>query len=89
MAGTRICGADASGSESAFLYGACLQIMQHMLQHGRSTVQHMTFVVFSDGRGNVPLKASHKSILTRPIAREGFEDALKMAQEIGQVQICL
>jgi len=46
----------------------------------------MTFVVLSDGRGNVPLKASHKSILTLPIAREGLEDALKMAQEIGQVR---
>jgi magnesium chelatase subunit D len=78
----------ASGSATPLAHGLelALQIMQHMLQHGRSTVQHMTFVVLSDGRGNVPLKASHKSILSLPIAREGFEDALKMAQEIGQVR---
>jgi magnesium chelatase subunit D len=78
----------ASGSATPLAHGMelALQIMQRVLQHGRSTVQHMTFVVLSDGRGNVPLKASHKNILTLPITREGFEDALKVAQEIGQVR---
>jgi magnesium chelatase subunit D len=61
-------------------------VMQRSLQHGRSTVQQVTFVVLSDGRGNVPLNASHSNTITPPIARAGVEDALKMAREIAQVK---
>jgi magnesium chelatase subunit D len=63
-----------------------LQVMQRSLQHGRSTVQQVTFVVLSDGRGNVPLNASHSNTITPPIARAGVEDALKVAREIAQVK---
>ncbi len=63
-----------------------LQVMQRSLQHGRSTVQQVTFVVLSDGRGNVPLSASHGSTITQSVARAGVEDALKVAREIAQVK---
>jgi magnesium chelatase subunit D len=63
-----------------------LQVIQRALQHGRSTVQHITFVVVSDGRGNVPLQASHRNTITPPIAREGVNDALAQALEIGKIK---
>lgn len=62
-----------------------LQTMRKTLQHGRSAVQHITFVVVSDGRGNVPLQASHSNTIAPPVAREGIEDALDKAQEIGKI----
>ena len=60
--------------------------MQRSLQHGRSAVQQITFVVVTDGRGNVPLKASHSNTITRPVTHEGVEDALQQAREIKQVK---
>lgn len=63
-----------------------LQVMQRALQHGRSTVQKIMFVVLSDGRGNVPLRASHSNTITPPIAQAGVEDALKLAREIAQIK---
>ncbi len=63
-----------------------LQVIQRALQHGRSSVQHITFVVVSDGRGNVPLQASHRNTITPPIAREGVDDALAKAQEVGKIK---
>jgi magnesium chelatase subunit D len=63
-----------------------LQAMQRSLQHGRSTVQQVTFVVLSDGRGNVPLSASHSNTSPQQVTRAGVEDALKVAREIARVK---
>jgi magnesium chelatase subunit D len=77
-----------AGSATPLAHGLelALQVMQRALQHGRSTVQQITLVVLSDGRGNVPLRASHSNTITRPVAQAGVEDALKLAREIAQVK---
>jgi magnesium chelatase subunit D len=61
-----------------------LQTLRHALQHGRNAVQQAVLVVISDGRGNVPLAASRANEKpTKPVNRQGIEDALQVAQQIG------
>ena len=61
-----------------------LQTLRHALQHGRSAVQQAVLVVISDGRGNVPLEASRANEKPKkPVNRQGIEDALQVAQQIG------
>ena len=62
-----------------------LQTLRHALQHGRNTIQKAVLVVISDGRGNVPLEASHLGEIKPPVGRKGFEDALEIAQKIGNL----
>lgn len=78
----------ASGGATPLAHGLelALQVMRQALQHGRNTVQHITFVVLSDGRGNVPLRASHSNVITPPVTREGIEDALVQAREIARMK---
>lgn len=77
-----------AGSATPLAHGLelALQIMRRSLQHGRSAVQQITFVVVTDGRGNVPLQASHSNTITRQVTHEGVEDALRQAQEIRQMK---
>lgn len=61
-----------------------LQTLRHALQHGRSAVRQAVLVVVSDGRGNVPLKASQMNQQPeKPVNRQGIEDALQVAQQIA------
>ncbi|HLP88442.1 MAG TPA: hypothetical protein VK184_07610 [Nostocaceae cyanobacterium] len=62
-----------------------LQTLRHALQHGRSTVQQATLVLITDGRGNVPLEASHYDKITTPVGKKGVEDALLVAENIKQL----
>ncbi|MEI6444396.1 MAG: hypothetical protein WCO29_15015 [Nostocales cyanobacterium ELA583] len=62
-----------------------LQTLCHALQHGRNAIQKAVLVVISDGRGNVPLEASHLGEIKPPVGRKGFEDALEIAQKIGNL----
>jgi magnesium chelatase subunit D len=64
-----------------------LQTLRHALQHGRSAVQQAVLVVVSDGRGNVPLECSRTNQKpTRPVKRQGIEDALAVAEQICQLK---
>jgi magnesium chelatase subunit D len=63
-----------------------LQTLRHALQHGRSTVERVVLVVISDGRGNVPLAASHSGEIIAPVGRQGIEDALEVARQISALQ---
>ncbi len=67
-------------------FSLALRTLRHALQHGRHIVHRALFVVVSDGRGNVSLEASHNRHLTKPLSREGIEDALKLAQQIGELK---
>lgn len=59
-----------------------LEQLQRILQHGRTTAQKVTFVVISDGRGNVPLEASIRGEMKTIVTREGIDDALREARKI-------
>jgi magnesium chelatase subunit D len=39
-------------------------------------------VIISDGRGNLPLEASHLGWVRPPVGRKGIEDALLVAERI-------
>ncbi|MCB8939257.1 MAG: hypothetical protein H6655_12650 [Ardenticatenaceae bacterium] len=65
----------AHGLEMAY------QTIQQAQQHGRAIIQHTRLVILTDGRGNVPLKASLSGQLKKPVNREGIEDALQVAAQ--------
>ncbi|MGX1913826.1 magnesium chelatase [Streptomyces phaeochromogenes] len=50
-------------------------------QHG-SGLAEAWLVVVTDGRGNIPLRASHTGRLGGPVGAEGVEDALRAAADI-------
>ncbi len=62
------------------------QMLQQSQEHGRHLIQHTRFVILTDGRGNVPLDASHRGEIKRPVRREGIEDALKVAREFHDLR---
>jgi magnesium chelatase subunit D len=39
-------------------------------------------VVISDGRGNVPLEASHLGRIKTPVGRQGVDDVLQVSEQI-------
>jgi Mg-chelatase subunit ChlD len=59
-----------------------LKTLRHALQHGKNTVQKAVLVVVSDGRGNVPLEASHVGKIKLPVGKKGVEDALEVAEKL-------
>lgn len=70
----------AHGLEMAY------QMLQQAQEHGRALIQHTRFVVITDGRGNVPLAASHSGQVQMPVNREGIEDALQLAREFRKLK---
>ena len=62
-----------------------LKNLRHALQHGRNTIAKAVLVVISDGRGNIPLEASHLGKIKLPVGRKGVEDALEVARKIGNL----
>ncbi len=80
-------GLEAGGGQATPLahgLDLALQTLRHALQHGRSAVRQAVLVVISDGRGNVPLEASRANQKpVKPVNRQGIEDALQVAQQIG------
>jgi magnesium chelatase subunit D len=62
------------------------QMLQQAQEHGRVLIQHTRFVVITDGRGNVPLAASHSGQVQMPVNREGIEDALQLAREFRKLK---
>jgi magnesium chelatase subunit D len=63
-----------------------LSTLRHTLQHGRSASPRALFVIVSDGRGNVSLKASRENRLTGFIGREGVDDALEVARSFRDLK---
>ncbi|MDJ0844836.1 hypothetical protein [Crocosphaera sp.] len=62
-----------------------LNTLRHALQHGKNTIHKAILVVISDGRGNVPIEASYLGKIQTPVGRKGVEDALEIAQKIGNL----
>jgi magnesium chelatase subunit D len=73
------------GSATPLAHGLelALRTMRQSLHQGRNPVARCTLVVVSDGRGNVPLDASHAGRPPESIDREGVEDALVQARLIA------
>ncbi len=77
-----------SGRATPLAHGLYLarQTLQKNMQHGRSTVERVTFIVISDGRGNVPLAVSTHHQTTGHVTREGITDALIQARNIRNMK---
>ena len=78
----------SAGQATPLAHGLSLALeqLQRVLQHGRNTAHLVTFVVISDGRGNVPLAASLRGGSDRIITREGIDDALREAHKIRSLK---
>ncbi|PDV98962.1 hypothetical protein [Candidatus Chloroploca asiatica] len=62
-----------------------LQQLRHLIQGGRSAVRQARLVVLSDGRGNLPLVASHSGAVRGLVGRQGFDDALTIAHQLASL----
>jgi magnesium chelatase subunit D len=56
--------------------------LRRLLRVGRQAALHARLVLFTDGRGNIPLEASRIGHLQGPVAIEGVEDALRIAAQL-------
>jgi magnesium chelatase subunit D len=63
-----------------------LEQLQRVLQHGRNITHKVSFVVISDGRGNVPLEMSVRDERETLVSREGIDDALHEARKIRMLK---
>ena len=84
--GTALAAQHGTATPLAHGLDLALQTLHRALQHGRSAAQKVTFVVISDGRGNIPLEASRQKKLTTIVTREGVEDALQVASAIRDLK---
>jgi magnesium chelatase subunit D len=56
--------------------------IQQTLGHGRGSTRKATLIVLSDGRGNVSLQSSRLGRVTERVARQGLDDARRVAHDI-------
>jgi magnesium chelatase subunit D len=78
----------AAGRATPLAHGLdiALQGLRRTLQHGRHAIRQATMVIVTDGRGNIPLKASYENNVAEPIGDEGVSDARKVAEELSKLQ---
>jgi magnesium chelatase subunit D len=58
------------------------ETLRRSFWQGRAQPRHVRLVIFTDGRGNVPLSASLLGEITPPIHSEGVADAVEQARKI-------
>jgi magnesium chelatase subunit D len=74
---------DGPGRATPLAHGLelALQTLTQARQNKRSPMRRTEFVLLTDGRGNVPLRASRTARRpARPVAREGIDDAMEVAR---------
>ena len=59
--------------------------IRRTLYHGRSSIRSVDLIVLTDGRGNIPLRASGTRRMSLPVTREGIDDSLSIAATIRQM----
>lgn len=76
------------GSTTPLAHGLelALETLRRAIHHQKSPASQLKLVVLSDGRGNVPLEASHAGRLVRRVGAEGVEDALRVAADIREIK---
>ena len=76
------------GSATPLAHGLDLvtQTLMQAMQRGAGTMRHAWLVVVTDGRGNVPLKASQRGLVKGPVGREGIDDALQVAGQVRSMR---
>ncbi|MEU3165429.1 hypothetical protein [Streptosporangium sp. NPDC006930] len=63
-----------------------VETLRHRLHLGRVPADDVLLVIVTDGRGNIPLRASATGELPDLVGREGVEDALAMARELSRMK---
>ncbi|GAA2107280.1 hypothetical protein [Actinomadura alba] len=76
-----------AGRATPLAHGLSLAVrsLRHDTQHGDAAVDEALLLVVTDGRGNVPLRASRTGQAPGRVGREGVQDALDVAAEIGRL----
>ncbi|MBC6461075.1 hypothetical protein [Actinomadura sp. HBU206391] len=77
----------SAGQATPLAHGLSLaaRLLRHDTQHGDAAVDEALLLVVTDGRGNVPLRASRTRSAPGRVGREGVQDALDVAAEIGRL----
>jgi magnesium chelatase subunit D len=77
---------ESAGRATPLAHGLdlAIRVLRNAFQHGRVRVNRARIVVASDGRGNIPLSASHTGMLTKPVMRQGIDDSLAMATGLSK-----
>ncbi|MBY8846056.1 hypothetical protein [Streptomyces sp. SP2-10] len=75
------------GRATALAHGLHLasSLLRHETQHGGALVDEAHLVVFTDGRGNVPLDASRSLIAPVAVGDRGVQDSLEQARRIARL----
>ncbi|MEV2248773.1 hypothetical protein [Streptomyces sp. NPDC049970] len=60
-------------------------LLRHETQHGGALVDEALLLVFTDGRGNVPLNASRSLVMPAAVGDRGVQDALEQARRIARL----
>lgn len=63
-----------------------VETLRHRLHVGRVPADDVLLVIVTDGRGNVPLRASATGELPDRVGSEGVADALAMARELSRMK---
>ncbi len=63
-----------------------VETLRHRLHLGKVPADDVLLVIVTDGRGNIPLRASATGELPDRVGREGVEDALAMARELSRMK---
>ncbi|MER5645849.1 hypothetical protein [Streptosporangium sp. NPDC002524] len=63
-----------------------VETLRHRLHLGRVPADDVLLVILTDGRGNIPLRASAAGELPDHVGREGVEDALTVARELSTMK---
>ncbi|WP_326643787.1 hypothetical protein OG884_08305 [Streptosporangium sp. NBC_01755] len=63
-----------------------VETLRHRLHLGRVPADDVLLVIVTDGRGNIPLRASATGELPDRVGSEGVEDALAMARELSRMK---
>jgi len=73
-----------SGKATPLAHGLSLahETLRRSLWQGRGQPQHVRLVIFTDGRGNVPLAASLTGEIRPPTHSAGISDSLEQARKI-------
>jgi magnesium chelatase subunit D len=79
---------EGAGTATPLAHGLDLaaRMLRRAFHQGRARIRGGVLVVVTDGRGNVPLEASLTGELRGRVLREGVDDALRTARQLGEMK---
>lgn len=79
---------ESAGKATPLAHGLELayRTLQKSSQHGKKNILHSKVVLLTDGRGNIPLRASQTLTIEFPVGSKGVEDAWIVARSFSNIK---